>query len=355
MQQRPEAARRYPGFERSPEEREAAIEKDLRDLRERYGERLPDVLEAALMAREITYDDYIQTPTLLSLQQTLTEYHDELIFKVYHQQTELWFRLILHEMERAIRSLIAKPSKLGVASESITRANRYFDVLAYSYSVMLEGLSTDEFMEFRKVFGTSSGFQSSQFRAIEILAGMEKRRTGSASPESRSASEQAETQVNGEEQAEYYWEKAARHITTNEPTLTLVKFKEQHLKYLNELYHKREPFSVRLAFLKVVEDMLGHFDSPEAMTDSLLNSGNTELIAFAEQLVHLDDAVVEWKQAHLKVAAKHLKRAPKGTGETNWAQYLTQSIREQRCFPELNALRLRISPSSLPLTSPSHG
>lgn len=354
MQERPEV-RRYPGMDRSPEERDAAVAKDLEQLRDRYGDRLPDVLEAALMAREITYDDYIETPTLLSLQQTLTEYHDELIFKMYHQQTELWFRLILHEMERAIRSLVAKPANLRVASESVTRINRYFDVLAHSYSVMLDGLSTDEFMEFRKAFGTSSGFQSSQFRAIEILAGMEKRRPGSASAESRPASEQAETQANGQEQAEYYWEKAARHITTNEPTLTLVKFKEQHLKYLNELYQKREPFSLRLAFLKVVEDMLGHFDSPESMVDSLLRSGNAELIAFAEDLVRLDEAVVDWKQAHLKVAAKHLKRAPKGTGETNWAQYLSQSIREQRCFPELNALRLRMSPASLPLTSPAHG
>jgi tryptophan 2,3-dioxygenase len=348
-------ARRYPGMDRSPEERDAAIDKDLQALRERYGERLPDVLEAALMAREITYDDYIETPTLLSLQRTLTEYHDELVFKVYHQQTELWFRLILHEMQRAIRSLVSVEPSIEIASESVKRIHRYFDVLAFSYSVMLDGLSTDEFMEYRKAFGTSSGFQSSQFRAIEILAGMEKRRAGSASPESRPASEQAMTQMNAEAHAEYYWEKAARHITTNEPTLTLTKFKEQHLKYLNELYNRRAPFSLRLAFLKMTEDKLGHFETPEEMVHSLLNSKQRDLIEFAEDLVRLDEAVVGWKQAHLRVVAKHLKRAPKGTGETNWAKYLSESIREQRCFPELNALRIRVTASSLPVTSAANG
>jgi tryptophan 2,3-dioxygenase len=354
MQEKPQA-RRYPGMDRSPEDRERAIENDMMKLRERYGERLPDVLEAALMAREITYDDYIQTPTLLSLQQTLTDHHDELIFKVYHQQTELWFRLILHEMERAIRSLLQSPAAIDVTTESVRRINRYFDVLAHSYSVMLDGLSTDEFMEYRKAFGTSSGFQSSQFRAIEILAGMEKRRTGSQSSESRPATEQAEAQRSAEDQAEYYWEKAARHITTNEPTLTLLKFQEQHLTYLNELYAKRTPFSLRLAFLKTVEDQIGHLGSVEEMIERLLVSGKDALVTLAEELVGLDESIVGWKQQHLRVVAKHLKRSPKGTGETNWAEYLSHSIREQRCFPELHPLRLRLTQNSLPLTSPAHG
>jgi tryptophan 2,3-dioxygenase len=322
---------------------ERPLEEALEELNARFGKRAVEQVEAALVRKELTYDDYIETRTLLSLQTTLTDHHDEFIFKVYHQQTELWFRLALHEIERAIRSLIAPKNNLVDAIDAVTRINRYFSILTQSFSVLLDGLSSDEFLIYRKAFGTSSGFQSSQFRAIEILCGLERdasKRTD-VSAESRPANERQETKVSAEEQATFYWERAARHLTTNEPTLTLTKFKEQHLAYLNRLYADRKPYSLRLAFDLLVR---GGSDSPasiEAYDRIFCENVSDPMQLLADQLLQLDDAIVTWKQMHLRVAAKHLARAPKGTGETNWAEYLARSIAEQRCFPELRNARTR--------------
>lgn len=300
----------------------------------RFGNRSVDELHSLIVKREITYDDYIQTESLLSLQQVLTDYHDELIFKLYHQQTEIWFRLALHEMQRAIRSLIAETPDLGNAIDAVTRINRYFNIITSSFSVMLEGLSSDEFLEFRKAFGTSSGFQSSQFRAIEILAGLERdAKKSSGGREARPVTERTEVNRSAEEQATFYWERAARHMTTDEPTLTLTLFKEKHLKHLNELYRNRKPYSLRIAFDAVIRSEFG--DSTDVYAK--LAASDSELKRLALLLIELDRAVVGWKHSHLKVAAKHLARAPRGTGETNWAEYLSKSMNEQRCFPELHA------------------
>lgn len=304
----------------------------LQKIIDRYGVRSIDELNSLVVKKEITYDDYIETQKLLSLQSTLTNFHDEMIFKVYHQQTELWFRLTLHEMQRAIHALIARTPDVVMALDAVTRMNRYLDIVTSSFSVMMDGLSTDEFLEYRKVFGTSSGFQSSQFRAIEILAGLERDAKKSGyNRESRPAEELAQVHASAEEQATFYWERAARHLTTNEPTLTLTLFKEQHLKYLNELYENRKPYSLRIAFDVVLRASLG--DTPDVYQKL---SSDPKLSELARALLTLDASIVGWKRSHLKVAAKHLARAPRGTGETNWAEYLAKSISEERCFPELS-------------------
>jgi tryptophan 2,3-dioxygenase len=305
----------------------------LTKIMERFGNRSVDELNSLVVKREITYDDYIETDTLLSLQQTLTDFHDELIFKVYHQQTELWFRLSLHEMQRAIRSLVAEQPDLANAGDAITRINRYFNIVTTSFSVLLDGMSSEEFLEFRKAFGTSSGFQSSQFRAIEILAGLERdAKKSSHGREARPESELAEVRKSAEDQATFYWERAARHLTTDEPTLTLTLFKEKHLKHLNELYRNRKPYSLRIAFDAVLRARLG--DTPDVYGKL---GQDVEMSALAKSLLELDQSIVGWKQYHLRAAAKHLARAPRGTGETNWAEYLSKSMNEQRCFPEISA------------------
>lgn len=300
---------------------------------DRFGDRSVDELYSLVVKKEITYDDYIETDTLLSLQATLTNFHDELIFKIYHQQTELWFRLALHEMQRAIRALVAEQPDLAMAGDAVTRINRYFSLISSSFSVLLDGMSSEEFLEFRKAFGTSSGFQSSQFRAIEILAGLERdARKTSGSREARPATELADVHKSAADQATFYWERAARHLTTDEPTLTLTLFKEKHLKHLNELYRNRKPYSLRIAFDSVLRARVG--DTQDAYSKL---ENDAELTSLAKNLLELDQAIVGWKHHHLRAAAKHLARAPRGTGETNWAEYLSKSMNEQRCFPEISA------------------
>ncbi len=286
-------------------------------LTARYGDKASDYVEGAAIRRELTYDDYIKVDTLLSIQQPLTEYHDELTFMIYHQQTELWFRLILHEMRFGIEALLATPVHHRNALQSVQRMNRIFSHLTDSFDVLIEGLSTDQFLEFRKAFGTSSGFQSAQFRAIEILAGLDRK------------------SVKGQDNT-FYWERAARDKDTGEPTLTLLKFKEKNLTWLNQMYENREPQSLRFAFEKVISATLNLKPSdPKEFYRQFWQTSNDDLLRFANELLKLDEMITGWKTTHLRSAAKHLAKAPHGTGETNWAEYLAKSIGEERCFPEL--------------------
>ena len=314
----------YPKTTQSPEVLEAKMAETMAALKARYGDRLLDTLEADVMRKEFTYEDYLEIPALLSLQTTLTEYHDEKIFKVYHQQTELWFSLVLHELQRAIRVLNQPESDFVLARTSVERSIRYFDVLTSSYSVLIDGLSTDEFLMYRKAFGTSSGFQSAQFRAIEIVSGLER-----MNPNDDGAA------------PTFYWERAARHLTTNEPTLTLTKFKERHLTYLNALYENREPNSLRIAFLHGVERAFGAKENLGVLLGELM-AGASEAKKLADMMIDYDMAVVNWKQEHFKVVMKHMPRVSEGTGGTNWKEYLANSIKQQRFFPELHEAKDRI-------------
>jgi tryptophan 2,3-dioxygenase len=240
---------------------------------------------------------------------------------IYHQQTELWFRLILHEMRYGIEALLAPQPNLPNALQAVQRVNRIFNHLTDSFDVLIEGLSTDQFLEFRKAFGTSSGFQSAQFRAIEILAGLDRK------------------SVKGQDNT-FYWERAARDKETGEPTLTLLKFKEKHLTWLNQMYENREPKSLRFAFEKNISSKLNiKPTNPQEFYQKLWESNNDDLLRIAKELLRLDELITGWKIAHLRSAAKHLAKAPRGTGETNWAEYLAKSIAEERCFPELYLAR----------------
>ena len=67
-----------------------------------------------------------------------------------------------------------------------------------------------------------------------------------------------------------------------------------------------------------------------------------DLIVLAEELLKMDEAIIQWKQAHLKTVAKHLSQVRRGTGETNWGEYLTKSIAEHRCFLELQLARQNV-------------
>ena len=281
----------------------------------RYGDRAGDYLESVAIRREIIYDDYIETDALLSLQHTLTDYHDELTFLIYHQQTELWFRLTLHEMEKGIQSLLESPANISRALEAAIRTNRIMGFLTDSFSVLIDGLSSEEFLGFRKAFGSSSGFQSAQFRAIEIVAGLERKAKG--------------------EDKTFYWERAARDISTGEPTLTLVKFKEKHLTWLNEMYEKREPYSFRMAYEKVLRATSTESDLQKLYHLGISGDLGVALQTLGDELIKLDRSIIDWKRSHLRAAAKHMSKVTRGTGETNWAEYLARSIAEEHYFPEL--------------------
>ena len=118
----------------------------------------------------MSYASYLQLPTLLSAQQPVSapEHHDEMLFIIQHQTTELWLKLVLHELRSAAAWL--RTDDLGSALKAIARVKHIQKTLTEQWSV-LATLTPTEYSQFRGFLGNSSGFQSSQYRAVEFLLG----------------------------------------------------------------------------------------------------------------------------------------------------------------------------------------
>src|SRR5215211_2736062 len=117
----------------------------------------------------MTYADYLKLDQLLSAQQPLSDLHDEMLFIVIHQTKELWMKQLLHELELAI-GLIGS-DRFAEAYKAMARIGRIQAVMTLSWDV-LSTLTPVDYLKFRNVLGTSSGFQSAQFREIEYRLGL---------------------------------------------------------------------------------------------------------------------------------------------------------------------------------------
>ncbi|MEM7610369.1 MAG: tryptophan 2,3-dioxygenase family protein [Pseudomonadota bacterium] len=122
------------------------------------------------LSRKQNYSAYLQLEALLACQQELSDppHHDEMLFIIQHQVAELWMKLLIHEFEAAIARL--QDDRLGKAVKHLARVKAIQKQLYNQWSV-LETLTPSEYAEFRNVFGNASGFQSPQYRMLEILLG----------------------------------------------------------------------------------------------------------------------------------------------------------------------------------------
>lgn len=130
-------------------------------------------LEAGIhtdLSGRLTYDGYLHLDRLLSAQQALSDppHHDEMLFILQHQVSELWMKLMIHELSAAIGHL--QDDQLGPCQKIFARCKAVLRQLTEMWSV-LETLTPSEYMEFREILGPSSGFQSLQYRTIEFLLG----------------------------------------------------------------------------------------------------------------------------------------------------------------------------------------
>lgn len=302
-------------------------------LKERYGDRFLDYMEATALRRELHYDDYIKLETLLSIQKPITDYHDEMTFLVYHQQTELWFRLIIHEGERAIRALSDTPCDITNATNAVERINHYFSTLINSFNILIKCFSTQEFLIFRKALGTASGFQSTQFRIIEILAGLEPKASPNESSGSNPENHENRNQVLPEKE-KFYWE----NLISDKQQLsdTIPKLKNKDVAHFNFVVDKVKQSSLRSMFITIVSQRLSSSKDAVELFETLLTEGQEkDLIELAEKLLKMDVSITDWKRMHLKVSTKHLAKVSNGTAGSDWVKYLNKSITEERYFPEL--------------------
>jgi len=293
------------------------IIKRLELLQEKFnamGQDMLSYLDGLLYADYLTYWDYIHVDTLLSLQNPKTPIPDEEVFIMYHQITELYFKLCLHEL----RQISGKePIEAAFLKARLRRVNRYFENLTRSFDIMVDGMEHEQFLKFRMSLLPASGFQSAQYRTIELystqfieLVAKEQKEEYRSRPEA-SVREMYE---------HIYWKQGATELSSGSKTLTLRQFE---LKYSEDIIRTAEAIKGRTLWDK-------YLSLPEADRNDA---------SLKEELKQLDLNVnVNWPLVHYKSAARYLQKDPddiKATGGTNWQKYLPPRFQRRIFYPAL--------------------
>ena len=304
------------------------ILKRIQDLAKKYsstGQDLKSYLDGLLYADYVGYWNYIHLETLLSLQNPKTDFPDEQIFILYHQITELYFKLILIELEQINyngKQVLDTGQDLGwhlelnvdLFIEKLKRINRYFRHLINSFDIMILGMEKDQFLKFRMALLPSSGFQSVQYRMIEIR-----------SSDLINLTQLEKTQQNKKYSIEklfqsLYWKVGANDFKTKQKTYTLTQFERKYESQLVGLSKNMQTKNIWQKYKGL----------------SVENQNNKELIILLKEFdININ---INWCLSHYKSAIKYLKNKNSNipaTGGTNWQDYLPPKFQKIIFFPEL--------------------
>ena len=251
------------------------------------------------MAEPMTYGRYLALDKLLSAQHPLSNTHDELLFVIIHQTKELWLKQALAELAAAKR--LVRAGELTEAYKSLARISRIQAVMTMSWDV-LATMTPSDYTRFREVLGTSSGFQSDQFRAFEVTLGL-RGGTGDG-PLTEAAT--AEPSL---------WDDANAALAAagfDVPADAMVRDWPQPYRPSPE---------VEAAWAEV-------YRQPHRWW---------ALYQLAEKLVDIDDALAAWRHKHVLTVSRIIG-GKRGTGGTAGVSYLESTL-AKRAFPELWSLR----------------
>jgi tryptophan 2,3-dioxygenase len=299
----------------------------LQDKYAQMGQDLNSYLDGLLLSNYLTYWDYTQVDTLLTLQNPKTDYPDEMIFIMYHQITELYFKLSLHEFEQVAnngKDILPNgkdngwKDKLDVnfMIERVNRINRYFEALTKSFEIMVDGMEKEQFLKFRMALLPASGFQSAQYRMIEICSTdfinlVDK----DVRPNYIGKNTPIEEMFNF-----IYWNKGATELATGKKTLTLEQFEKKYSKKFIALAKEYENKNLWKKYLSLSEQ----------------DRQNQKLINAMKQLdVNVN---INWPLVHYKSAVRYLQQNTgdiSATGGTNWQKYLPPRFQKRVFYPEL--------------------
>jgi tryptophan 2,3-dioxygenase len=282
-------------------------------LNEKYsamGQDLNSYLDGLLYADYLTYWDYVQVDTLLSLQHTRTSFPDEKIFILYHQITELYFNLCIHELQQIAEKIENIEVDFFIAR--MKRVNRYFEALTFSFDVMIDGMEQEQFLKYRMSLLPASGFQSAQYRMIEIYA------THFINLVAKDRREEARNKDIHSKFPYIYWKNGATELATGKKTLTLLQFEK---KYERKLINLAE--ELQLSNIYSVYERFSNDDKVKA----------------SNVLRNFDVNVnINWPLCHYKSAVRYLQKSPEdiaATGGTNWQKYLPPRFQKRIFYPEL--------------------
>lgn len=259
----------------------------------------------------MSYGDYLGLKDLLGCQRPLSGSHDETLFIVIHQATELWLKLCLHEIEAAIRQI--RDGELGPAFKMMARVARVQSNLIQSWEI-LSTMTPFDYSSFRESLGKASGFQSYQYRMLEFRLGNKNREMARVY--------ESDSGISAKVQA-----------ALNEPSIY-----DEALALL-----ARRGFAIPPE--KLVRDFAEHYTADARVTEAWREvyrdvETHWELYELAEKLVDLEYRFNLWRYSHMKTVERIIGLKP-GTGGSSGVPYLKKAL-DLRFYPELLDVRTDI-------------
>ncbi len=255
----------------------------------------------------LTYPDYLQLTRLLDLQTPRSDpaEHDEMLFIVIHQVYELWFKLVLHELEKAQRDLEA--NDLYGAIATFKRVRTVMKTLVGQLDI-LETMTPMSFSSFRDRLDTASGFQSVQFRELEFILGNKKAR-------------------------------ALEMLEENSEERTRLERRYGQRTVVDSFYRFLAQRGVTVPGALLERDLTQPNEPSEPLQESLFQAYRTQpdLVILLELMTDFDEGLQEWRYRHVKLAERTIG-AKKGTGGSAGVEFLKQSL-FRPVFPDLWAIR----------------
>ncbi|MDJ0686404.1 MAG: tryptophan 2,3-dioxygenase [Alphaproteobacteria bacterium] len=259
-------------------------------------------------SRDMSYGAYLRLDALLAAQSPVSDSHDEMLFIIIHQATELWMKLVIHEIRAAQAALDA--DEFGQVSKMLSRVARIQTQLIQSWSV-LSTMTPAEYLTFRDRLGRSSGFQSHQYREIEFLLG--NKRAAMVKPFEHDPPRHAHLKATLEGPSLY--DSAIASLARNGLEIAdTVLSRDRTRPYTSQ-------DSVAAAWTAVYRDTEKYW----------------RLYELAEKLVDLEDSFQQWRFRHLETV-KRIIGHRRGTGGTAGVSYLQHAL-SHVFFPELWEIR----------------
>ncbi len=252
----------------------------------------------------MTYGEYLHLDELLSAQKRLSSHHDEMLFIIIHQVSELWMKLILHELTESIHAI--QKGELASALKMLARVSNIQVQIIHAWDV-LSTLTPAEYIEFRDKLGQASGFQSYQYRMVEFALGYKTPHVLKIYQKSPDLHEEL---IRAYESPGIY-------------DAAIQKLAEAGLDISSDVLHRdytklyeKDP-TVEKAWMKVYKDVNQYWD----------------LYQLAEKLVDIEDRLQQWRFRHMKTVERIIGHKT-GTGGSSGVGYL-KKVLDHRFFPEL--------------------
>ncbi len=260
---------------------------------------------------EMSYGDYLQLGQILSAQKPLSGEHDEMLFIIIHQTSELWLKLAGHELQSAIAYI--KAEDFGPAFKVIARVKQIFMQLTQSWNI-LSTLTPSDYLKFRDDLGRSSGFQSCGYRKLEFLLGNKNAEMLKVHQANSTAYQELDTLL---KQNSLYDEVIIALAKAGFDISFDVKERD-----VTQPYQRND--SVLTAWLNVYQQPETYF----------------ELYELAEKLVDIEDAFQQWRFKHM-YTVQRIIGYKKGTGGSSGVGFLKKAL-DVSFFPELFEVRTHL-------------